>query len=244
MKGLIPAAGTGQRLKPITLAIPKEMLLVGTKACIEHVVEAYKIAGISDITIVVGWKKHAILDYFGSGKRLGINITYLVQDEEKGLAKAVEAGKKQMDDEPFAVILGDNFFYPKTFLREIIDFHNKEKSDCTVGVFRTEDPSSYGVIKPGKDNKHILDFIEKPKKEKAPSKLASAGIYVFNTCIFNAIKKTKKDKHGEYQLTDSIKILIERNKKVMYKKLKGRHIDIGSPKRLKEANDFFVEHVE
>lgn len=97
MKGLIPAAGMGTRLGPIALAIPKELLMVGDKACIEHVVEAFKLADITDIIIVVGWRKHAILDYFGSGKRLDVNITYIVQDERNGLAKAVECGKNAVN---------------------------------------------------------------------------------------------------------------------------------------------------
>jgi dTDP-glucose pyrophosphorylase len=243
MKGLIPAAGTGKRMEPITLAIPKELLVVGQKACIEHVAEAFKIAGITDLTVIVGWKKHAILDYFGSGKRLEVDITYLVQDDVEGLAKAVEVGKKTIGDESFAVVLGDNFFYPKTFLKEIINFHKKQKADCTIGVFETDEPEDYGVIKPD-NGKDILDIVEKPKKEKAPSNLAVAGIYVFNSSIFDAIKKTKKDKNGEYQLTDSIKIMIKEKKSVYFKKLKGEHIDIGTPGKLKKANDFFAENVK
>ena len=177
MKGLIPAAGMGTRLGPITLAIPKELLMVGDKACIGHVVEAFKLAGITDIAIVVGWKKHAILDYFGSGKRLGVNITYIVQDERNGLAKAVECGKNAINHNSFAVILGDNFFYPKTFLTELIKFHNEKNSECTVGVTPMKDVSSYGVIKP-KDER-VIDIVEKPKQKDAPSNLACAGLYVF-----------------------------------------------------------------
>ena len=94
MKGLIPAAGMGERLKPITLAIPKELLMVGDKAVIEYVIEAMKNVGIKEITIVVGWRKHAILDYLGSGERLGIKLSYVVQDERDGLAKAVDAGSQ------------------------------------------------------------------------------------------------------------------------------------------------------
>jgi len=241
MKGLIPAAGMGTRLGPITLAIPKELLMVGDKACIEHVVEAFKLAGITDITIVVGWRKHAILDYFGSGKRLDVNITYIVQDERNGLAKAVECGKNVINHNSFAVILGDNFFYPKTFLKEIITFHNDRNSECTVGVTPMNDVSSYGVIKP-KDER-IIDIVEKPKQKDAPSNLACAGIYVFKPSIFDAIKKTKPDGNNEYQLTDSIKGMIEDKKPVFYKELHGRHIDIGSPERLKMANKFFSQKI-
>lgn len=239
MKGLIPAAGMGTRLGPITLAIPKELLMVGDKACIGHVVEAFKLAGITDIAIVVGWKKHAILDYFGSGKRLGVNITYIVQDERNGLAKAVECGKNAINHNSFAVILGDNFFYPKTFLTELIKFHNEKNSECTVGVTPMKDVSSYGVIKP-KDER-VIDIVEKPKQKDAPSNLACAGIYVFNPSIFDAIKKTKPDANNEYQLTDSIKLLIEEKKPIFFKELKGKHIDIGSPERLRMANRFFSQ---
>ena len=239
MKGLIPAAGMGTRLGPITLAIPKELLMVGDKACIEHVVEAFKLAGITDIAIVVGWRKHAILDYFGSGKRLGVNITYIVQDERNGLAKAVECGKNAINHNSFAVILGDNFFYPKTFLTELIEFHNEKNSECTVGVTPMKDVSSYGVIKP-KDER-VIDIVEKPKQKDAPSNLACAGIYVFKPSIFDAIKKTKPDANNEYQLTDSIKLLIEEKKPIFFKELKGKHIDIGSPERLRIANKFFSQ---
>jgi len=239
MKGLIPAAGMGTRLGPITLAIPKELLMVGDKACIGHVVEAFKLAGITDIAIVVGWKKHAILDYFGSGKRLGVNITYIVQDERNGLAKAVECGKNAINHNSFAVILGDNFFYPKTFLTDLIEFHNEKNSECTVGVTPMKDVSSYGVIKP-KDER-VIDIVEKPKQKDAPSNLACAGIYVFKPSIFDAIKKTKPDANNEYQLTDSIKLLIEEKKPIFFKELKGQHIDIGSPERLRMANKFFSQ---
>jgi dTDP-glucose pyrophosphorylase len=126
MKGLIPAAGMRTRLKPLTPAIPKELLIVGDKAVIEHVIEAFKLAGITDIFIVVGWKKHAILDYFGSGNRLDVDITYIVQDEQNGLSNAVVSGRRLTDGESFAVVLGDNYFYPNTFLCDIIKYHNKK----------------------------------------------------------------------------------------------------------------------
>lgn len=235
MKGLIPAAGEGKRLQPITLAIPKELLMVGDKAIIERVIEAIKITGITDITIVVGWRKHAILDYLGSGKRLGVRLTYVVQDRRDGLAKAVQTGKHIIGKEPFIVVLGDNFFYPKTFLKEILDFHQKEGADATIGVAKVEDPTEHGMIKPGKNN-IIADIVEKPKLKDIPSKLGCIGIYMFNPTIFDAIKKTKPGINNEYQLTDSIKIMINQKYKVLFKEISGRHIDIGTIENLKKAN--------
>ena len=237
MKGLIPAAGMGTRLKPLTLAIPKELLMVGDKAVIEHVIEAFKKADITDIVIVVGWRKHAILDYFGSGKRLDVNITYVVQDEQNGLAKAIESGQRLINSDPFAVVLGDNYFFPNTFLKDIIRFHEDKNSDCTVGVTKMKDVTSYGVIKPREDR--IIDIVEKPSQREAPSNLACTGIYIFQPSIFEAITKTKPDKRDEYQLTDSIKIMVDEKKNVYYKELNGKHIDVGTIERLRMANKFY-----
>jgi len=241
MKGVIPAAGRGTRLEPITLAIPKEMLMVGDKAVIEYVIDAMKQVGITDITVVVGWRKHAILDYLGSGERLGVKLTYVVQDQRDGLAKAVYAGKNVTHDEPFLVVLGDNFFYPKTFLKDILSFHNENKADATIGVAEIEDTTRHGIIKPGDDNR-IIDLIEKPKPSDAPSKLGCIGIYIFKPSIFDAIEKTKPGFNNEYQLTDAIKILVEKKHKVCYRKIKGKHIDIGTIEDLKKANAYLSEH--
>ena len=179
MKGLIPAAGEGKRLQPISLAIPKELLMVGDKAVIEHVIEAMKSTGIKEITIVVGWRKHAILDYLGSGERLGVKLTYVVQDRRDGLAKAVAAGEHINENNPFLVVLGDNFFYPKTFLENIIAFHREKNADATIGVVEVEDPTRHGIITPGENNR-IIDIVEKPTPNDAPSKIGCIGIYIFN----------------------------------------------------------------
>ena len=237
MKGLIPAAGMGTRLEPITLAIPKELLMVGDKAVIEYVIDAMKMVGITEITIVVGWRKHAILDYLGSGKRLGVKFTYVVQDKRDGLGKAVFAGEHTIGKEPFLVVLGDNFFYPKTFLKDILTFHNEVNADATIGVVEVKDPTRHGMIKPGKDNR-IENMVEKPSVKNSPSNLGCIGIYIFNHDIFDAIKKTKPGFNKEYQLTDSIKIMLEDKKEVLYKEIEGKHIDVGTLEDLRKANAY------
>jgi len=240
MKGLIPAAGRGTRLEPITLAIPKELLMVGDKAIIEYVIDAMKMVGITEIIIVVGWRKHAILDYLGSGERLGVKLTYVVQDKREGLGKAVFSGEHVIGKEPFLVVLGDNFFYPKTFLKDILAFHNDINADATIGVAKVEDPTRHGMIKPGENNK-IVDIVEKPSVNDAPSTLGCIGIYIFNSDIFNAIKETKPGYNDEIQLTDAIKILIEEGKEVCFKEIKGKHIDVGTLEDLRRANEFLLK---
>jgi glucose-1-phosphate thymidylyltransferase long form len=240
MKGLIPAAGRGTRLEPITLAIPKELLMVGDKAVIEYVIDAMKLVGITEITIVVGWRKHAILDYLGSGERLGVKLTYVVQDKQDGLGKAVSASEHLLAKDAFLVVLGDNFFYPKTFLKDILMFHKEKKADATIGVAKIEDPTRHGIIRPG-ENHTITDIIEKPSPETAPSKLGCIGIYIFTPLIFDAIRKIKPGINNEYQLTDAIKVLIEEGYNVYFKEIEGKHIDVGTIEDFRKANAFLSE---
>jgi UDP-N-acetylglucosamine diphosphorylase / glucose-1-phosphate thymidylyltransferase / UDP-N-acetylgalactosamine diphosphorylase / glucosamine-1-phosphate N-acetyltransferase / galactosamine-1-phosphate N-acetyltransferase len=238
-QGLIPAAGSGTRLGPFTNAIPKELLPVGEKAVIEHVVVAMKMAGIEEVVIVVSPHKHGISDYLGSGRRFGVNLTYVVQEERLGLANAVLAGEHVIEDR-FAVVLGDNFFSPKSFLEHLISYHLSEKADATLGVAEVEDVSRHGIIKPFEDR--IIDIVEKPSPENAPSKLGAIGMYIFEPEIFNAIGKTAPGYKGEYQLTDSIKVMIDEGKKVVYKKIEGVHVDVGTSKDLMWANDWYFRN--
>lgn len=238
MKGVIPAAGKGERMAPFTDAYPKELLPVGEKAVIHHVVEDMKAAGINDICIVVGWKQHAIMDYLGSGKDLGVQLTYVVQEERNGIAGAIESAEHYVGDERFAVVLGDNYVDDKESLQDLVDFHEDKDHDATVGAFKPEKITSYGVIEPGEENK-VEKLVEKPSKDDAPSDIAISGMYVFEPEIFEAVKKVEKGRDGEYQLTDAIEILRNKNDNVGYKEVLGTRIDVGTPERLRQANNEF-----
>ncbi|MBC5792920.1 MAG: NTP transferase domain-containing protein [Nanohaloarchaea archaeon] len=238
MKGLIPAAGKGTRMKPFTKAYPKELLPVGEKAVIEHAIEDLKNAGIEEIVIVVGWKQHAILDYLGSGKEIGVQLTYVVQDDRNGLAGAVKAGEHVIGDEEFAVILGDNYVDNKKSMKDIVNFHEEKNMDATIGTFKPDDITSYGVIDPGENN-IVKRMVEKPSKGEAPSNIAISGMYVFKPEIFNTIEKIGRGKGDEYQLTDAIDKMRQNGSKVGYRNIKGSRIDVGTPERLREANREF-----
>lgn len=234
MKGLIPAAGEGKRLRPYTNAIPKELLLIGDTPVIVRVIEALKVAGIEDIIVVISRDKHAILDYLGSGKGQGVHVTYVVQEARKGLAKAVEAGKHLIDG-TFVVVNGDNFFYPKTILKGLIDFHFDEKADATIGAFEAEDVTRHGMIK-AVGNK-VIDFVETPTHENAPGTLGDAGMHVFEPEIFDAFESVAVGIDNEYQLTDAIRVLIGRGRKIIYKEVE-THIDVGTMQDLWKANSY------
>lgn len=237
MKGLIPAAGKGTRMEPFTNAYPKELLPVGERAVIEHCIEDMKEAGITDIVIVVGWKQHAILDYLGSGEDYGVQLTYVVQDDRNGLAGAIKAGEHVVDDDTFAVVLGDNYVDNKSALKDLVDFHTQEGFDVTIGTFRPDEVTSYGVL--DVEGNEVKGMVEKPSKDEAPSDIAISGMYVFEPEIFDAIEEVEKGKGGEYQLTDAIDILRRMNDNVGYRDIIGTRIDVGTPERLRKANREF-----
>lgn len=238
--GVIPAAGSGTRLGPFTNAIPKELLPVGEKAVIEHVVEAMRLSGIEDIAIVCSPHKHGLCDYLGSGRRFGVNLVYVMQDERRGLGDAVLAAENVID-ESFAVVLGDNFFHPKSFLSELISYHLERRADATLGVAEVEDVTRHGIIKPEGDS--IVDIVEKPSPERAFSNLGAIGMYVFSPDIFDAIRETEPGYRGEIQLTDAVKVMIDRGRSILYRKIDGIHIDVGTPKDLMRANEWYLRNV-
>lgn len=221
-------------MRPFTKAYPKELLPVGEKAVIGHAIEDLKEAGITEICVVVGWKQHAILDYLGSGERLGVQLTYAVQDERDGLASAVEAGSHVIGEEDFAVVLGDNYVDNSRDMRRLAEKHRSEELDATIGAFRPEDVTSYGVL--DLEDEELKGMVEKPSNKEAPSGLAIAGMYVFSAEIFDAIRKTDKGTGGEYQLTDAIENLRKQGNSVDYLELEGERIDVGNVKRLRKAN--------
>jgi dTDP-glucose pyrophosphorylase len=239
MQGLIPAAGGGTRLGPFTNAIPKELLPVVDKAVIEHVVEAMRLAEITDIVIVVSPHKHGLSDYLGSGRRFGVKLTYVVQDERKGLADAVLSGEHVID-ESFVVVLGENFFRPKEFLKELISYHLNEQADVTIGDSKVGDVTRHDIIKPEGDR--IVGIIEKPSIEEAHSTLGAIWAYVFDREIFDAIREAKPGYNGELQLTDSVKVAIDQGRRVLYKKIDGIHIDVGTPGDLILANKWYMNN--
>lgn len=225
-------------MRPFTKAYPKELLPVGEKAVIEHAIHDMKAAGITDICVVVGHKQHAILDYLGSGTDLGVQITYVVQDDRNGLAGAVKAGEHHVDGDSFAVVLGDNYVDDKQALKELVAFHRDQDMDATIGAFEPDEVSSYGIIDPGEGNL-VEGLVEKPEPDEAPSNLGISGMYVFDPVIFDAIEQIGKGKGDEYQLTDAIDKLREDGYRVGYEEIRGSRIDVGTPERLREANREF-----
>lgn len=240
-KAIILAAGKGTRLMPLTLAMPKEMIRVGFKPVIEHAIEVLKAGGISDIMIIVGRKKEAIMDYLGSGERLGVDVYYRIQEEPKGSAHAVYYGKDFIGSEDFVVMYGDNYFKPYNAIKDVIKFHVNRNADATLLLHPVKDPRRFGIVKISESGE-VLGIIEKPSLEKARSYrsnhnyLTIAGLLVLKKTIFDFIQNTKMGINDEIWLTDSVELMRQNGGRIYGYLFRGMRYDIGTFKSLKEAD--------
>ncbi|MDH7517877.1 MAG: sugar phosphate nucleotidyltransferase, partial [Candidatus Thermoplasmatota archaeon] len=197
MKCVILAAGEGKRMRPLTYTRPKVMLPVANRPILEWNLVNAKNAGLKDFIFVVGYKSEMVRDYFGDGKKWKVNIEYLNQGKPLGTAHAIGMTEHFVND--FIVLCGDTIFGKN-------DIKNIMKKGMKIGLVEVENAKEYGIIElKGKKISKIHEKMDEPF-----SKIINAGIYHFNRKIFNFIKKTKKSLRGEYEITDSINMLLEK----------------------------------
>jgi UTP--glucose-1-phosphate uridylyltransferase len=251
-KAVIPAAGLGTRFLPATKAQPKEMLPVVDKPAIQYVVEEAVRAGTDDILIITGRGKRTLEDHFdrsaeleqyleSAGKHEDLKqvraisemaaIHYIRQAKAAGLGDAVAHAEHHVAGEPFAVLLGDDIVAEADPLLErmIGVYERYGRSVIAVQEVRREDIHLYGAIAPEwveDDLARVVDIVEKPPPERAPSNLAAIGRYVLTPEIFGAIRETAPDARGEIQLTDALAALA-REQAVYAYRFEGTRYDIG-----------------
>ncbi|HUG87238.1 MAG TPA: UTP--glucose-1-phosphate uridylyltransferase GalU [Actinomycetota bacterium] len=231
-KAVIPAAGLGTRFLPATKAQPKEMLPVVDKPAIQYVVEEAVRSGLEDILIITGRGKRTIEDHFDrsfelehfleqGGKHEELkrvrhisemaSIHYIRQKDPRGLGHAVAVAEPHVQGEPFAVLLGDDIIVAEPLLERMIAVYERYgRSVIAVQEVARSDIHLYGAIKPEfveDDLARVLDIVEKPAAEEAPSTLAAIGRYVLTPEIFAALRETSPGAGGEIQLTDAIRML-------------------------------------
>lgn len=271
-KIVIPAAGWGTRFLPQTKAMPKEMLPVVDKPVIQCVVEEAVASGIRDVIIITGWQKRAIEDHFdrsfelekylesaGKTKELNqikeiaglANFIYIRQKSEQyGNAIPILMAEAVVGNEFFAVLWGDEFIAARPpRLKQMLQVYKKYKGAVISAVeLETEDQfSRYGIpeIEPLEDGIFkIKKIVEKPGKEKAPSKFASHGGYILPPEIFKIIRNLKPGKGGEIWLVDAINELIKNGFPVYGCKIKnGKYYDTGNKiEYLKTVVEFALLH--
>lgn len=241
---VIPVAGRGTRLLPLTKSQPKEMLPVGRKPVVQYVVEELSHCGVNRMLFITGPGKTAIENHFDidaelienlrmTGKeelleelafeRANVEYFYTRQRRQLGLGHAVLCAQPVVNDQSFVVALGDSMLgmhAQATVVRRMIDVFESESADAVIALEEVprEEVVRYGIAQPIDKVAPVFrmaDMIEKPSVEEAPSSLACAARYVFKASIFEYLKQTKPGKNGEIQLTDAIRKLIADGGKVL-----------------------------
>ncbi len=225
-KGIILAGGKGTRMSPLTKAVNKQLLPIYDKPLIFYPLSILMLAKIKDILIIVN--KGQLDQYkkiLPNGKNLGIKISYLEQDEPRGLPDAFVIGEKFIGKENVAMILGDNFFYGQS-LSKLLLKNTKLKKGARVILHKVLKPESFGVAKINNQNK-IMKIKEKPKKFF--SNLAITGLYFFDNNVVKYAKKLKPSSRGEVEIVDLLNFYKSKNQ--LYADLIGRGgawLDTGS----------------
>lgn len=254
-RAVFPAAGLGTRFLPATKAQPKEMLPLVDKPIIQYSVEEAVASGLKDLIIITGRGKNAIEDHFdvsyelekileerGNSDLLSrvravsdmVHIGYIRQKEALGLGHALQVARGFINDEPFAVLLGDDIIEAETpCIKQMMEIYEKHHASVVaIMEVAPDEVMRYGIIDgvklAGSEGRvfEISDMVEKPKIQDAPSNLAIIGRYILSPGIFKALEKTKRGSGGEIQLTDGLRHLLKSERIVGYK-FKGKRHDAG-----------------
>lgn len=233
MKALILAAGEGTRMQPLTSSLPKPLLPVAGKPTIRHTLDALKKAKVKEVVFIVGFQRKEIQLYLESIP--GIDPTFIEQKQRLGTAHAVQMAKVELK-EPFLCINGDVITRHST-INALQTYHKKNKRSV-MAVAEVDDPSRYGVVTVEKDTGLIKGLTEKPKRSQ--DNLINTGLYLFRPAIFDAIDRTEQSPRGEYEITDSIMRLRDKERMAAMR-MKEPYIDITYPWDLLTANEYLMK---
>ena len=238
MKGIILHGGHGTRLRPLTHTGPKQLLPIANKPMSQYCVEAIRDCNITEIAIIIGGVgSEKVKEYYGDGKKFGVNITYIKQDEPRGIAHAIKLCRDFINNEKFLVFLGDNIIQ-KTIL-ELKENFDTSDFDATVLLCEVDNPSRFGIadIK----NSKITKIMEKPKNP--PTNFAVTGIYFLSPKIFDIIDELKPSLRNEYEITDALQMLLEKNNNINYEIITDYWKDTGTPNDIINANAQILKNI-
>lgn len=236
MKGIILHGGHGTRLRPLTHTGPKQLLKIANKPMSQYALEDLRNAGIKDIAIIIGdVYPEKVKEFYGNGEKFGVNLTYVYQDNPKGIAHAISLCEDFIGNDKFVVYLGDNILRA-SLLSYVKNFESSLK-DAQILLAEVENPSQFGVVKI--ENNKILQIIEKPKIP--PSNFAVIGVYFLTPKIFEIIRQLKPSWRGELEITEALQLLMDNGLDIDHDYVTGWWKDTGTPKDILHANKLILE---
>jgi len=231
MKAVILSGGKGSRLAPITDNYPKQLIPILGKPILEHCIDYLKSAGIKEIAVIVGEDKGHQIETELRKENLNVSLTFIYQDEPRGLAHAVNLAKDFVKNDDFIVLLGDNLFDKR--LSDLIREYYATKADTLILLKDVTHPYDFGVVK-FDENGRAVQLVEKPKT--FVSNYAIVGVYLFNKKIFSYIDQIQPSARGELEITDAIALQVEKHESVQTKILDSYWFDTGTRSGLLDAN--------
>jgi dTDP-glucose pyrophosphorylase len=230
-KAVILAAGRGTRMRELTNEVPKPMVEVRGKPILQHILEGLGSAGLKKALIVVGYRKEAIQDYFGDGRRVGLQVEYVEQVTQDGTGRVVGLAQPYCHDQPFLLLYGDILVDPIVY-RKLRDLGAAE---MLIAVKYLQDVSKGGAVYLDQDF-NLIDLREKKDAAGVETHWYNAGLYAFRPSIFPFIDKLDKSPRGEYELTDAIRAMAKAGLNIKAIEIKGDWADVRDPEILQALN--------